>query len=322
VRIADNARPGLKPVFPNVPLNVGLAFLLSTIVAVGASLVIDSLDNTVRNAEQISRLVKADVIGGLPQVKRWKSGMPLTRLGDHREHANLPVHRRDEQMMRSYEEAVGTLRNTILLGSFDRRIKSLMVTSATPGEGKSTVAVYLALGHAQQKHKTLLIDCDLRRPSIDRKLGLETGTGLSDIVLRGTPWRSAVTGVAGHEHLYVLPTGAASRRAADLIGKALPHILEEAAVEYDLVIVDAPPALGFPEPIQMATSVDGVLVIALAAQTDRKALSLLVNTLKRLRANVTGVVLNEITRDVGDSYYYHGYYGKYSRYYDAGGEAA
>ena len=157
--------------------------------------------------------------------------------------------------------------------------------------------------------------------SCARKLSLKEGAGLSTVVLNGTPWRNAVQIVPDIPNLCVLTAGPTSRRAAELIGKVLPQILEEAAAEYDLVIVDAPPALGFPEPIQMATAVDGVVVIALAGQTDRKALASVVSTMKRLRANVVGVVLNEVTKDAGDSYYYHGYYGKYSRYYQLETEA-
>jgi Mrp family chromosome partitioning ATPase len=144
---------------------------------------------------------------------------------------------------------------------------------------------------------------------------MKTDLGLTAVLLNGLDWRAAVMDVPGQPDLHVLLTGTVSRRAADIVGSALPTILEEAATEYDLVIVDAPPALGFPEPLQMATAVDGVAVIALAGQTDRKALASVIATLKRLRANVVGVVLNEVTRDVGDSYYYHGYYGKYARYY-------
>ena len=120
----------------------------------------------------------------------------------------------------------------------------------------------------------MLIDCDLRRPSVDRKLNLKEGVGLSTVVLNGAPWRDAVQVMPDVPNLFVLTAGPTSRRAAELIGKVLPQILEEAVAEYDLVIVDAPPALGFPEPIQMATAVDGVVVIALAGQTDRKALAL------------------------------------------------
>jgi capsular exopolysaccharide synthesis family protein len=316
VRIADNARPSWKPVFPNIPLNLGLAILFSTIVAVGGAILRDTLDNTIRDSEQVSRIAKAEVIGGLPQVKSWKNRLALAAPeGKLPPGATALARHDDDRMLRSYEEAVRTLRNAILLGSFDRRIKSLMVTSATPGEGKSTMAVHLAVAHAQQEHKTLIVDCDLRRPSIDRKLGVTADTGLSAVILNGLPWRESVIAAPGVPNLFVLPTGATSRRAADLIGKALPQILEEAAPEFDLVVVDAPPALGFPEPLQLATAVDGVAVIALAGQTNRKALASVVNTLQRLRANVVGVVLNEITKDVGDSYYYHGYYGKYARYY-------
>jgi len=310
VRIADNARPGVKPVFPDIPLNLTMALVLSTLAAVGGAILSDKLDTTIRDTEQVTRIAKAEVIGGLPQVKRWKSRLIPGE-------GNLGVIARDgdDRLLRSFEEAIGTLRNTILLGSFDRRIKSLQVTSAVPGEGKSTVALYLALAHAQQKHKTLLIDCDLRRPSIDRKLGLKEGRGLSHVVLNELPWPEAVMPSSECEHFFVLPAGMSSRRAADLIGKALPRILEEAAAEYDLIVVDAPPTLGFPEPIELATAVDGVLVIALAGQTDRKALASVVSTLKRVRANVIGVALNEVTKNLGDGYYYHGYYSKYARYY-------
>lgn len=312
VRLADNARPGWKPVFPNIPLNVALALLFSILVSVGVALVGDTLDRTVRDTEQVVRLVKSEVLGGLPQVKQWKGRLApaagsgtsaLMRRGD------------DDRAMTSFEEAVRTLRNSILLSSFDRRIRSLMVTSATPGEGKSTVALHLALAHAQQKQKTLLIDCDLRRPSIHRKLGMKAELGLSAVLSSGLDWRAAVLSVEGTPELDVLLAGNASRRAADLIGERLSDMIEEALAEYDLVVIDAPPALGFPEPLQMATVVDGVALIALAGQTDRKALASVVSSLKRLRANVLGVVLNEVTRDVGDSYYYHGYYGKYARYY-------
>jgi capsular exopolysaccharide synthesis family protein len=223
-------------------------------------------------------------------------------------------------MVRGFEEAVRTLRNTILLGSFDRRINSLMITSATPGEGKSTVAMHLAMAHAQQEHKTLIIDCDLRRPSLERKLGMKAETGLSAVILNGVRWQDTVFSVPDNPNFFALLAGNSSRRSAELVGKVLPQILEEASAEYDLVVVDAPPALGFPEPLKMATSVDAVAVIALAGQTNRKALAAVVGTLQKLRSNVVGVVLNEITKDVGDSYYYHGYYGKYAGYYHAKSE--
>jgi len=84
--------------------------------------------------------------------------------------------------------------------------------------------------------------------------------------------------------------------------------------------VDAPPILGFPEPLQMAAAVDGVVMVAVAGETNRKAIELALSTLRRLRANVLGLVLNEITSDSSEGYYYHGYYGKYYKYYNSGKE--
>lgn len=322
VRLADNARPGLDPVFPNIPLNVGLALLCAVTLAVGSAVLSDTLDNTIRDTEQVARIVKAEVIGGLPQVKSWKSRPTLGGPGGAAHAPALLRHPDDDRLLAGYGEAVRTLRNSILLSSFDRQIKSLMVTSATPGEGKSTVCCHLAMAHAQQNHRTLLIDCDLRRPSVHRRLGLTSETGLSAVLLHGLAWRDCVVPAPGVPNLDVLPAGPTSRRASDLIGRALPLLLEEAAAHYDLVMVDSPPALGFPEPLQMATAVDGVALIALAGQTDRKALASVVSMLQRLRANVVGVALNEVTKDIGDSYYYHGYYGKYARYYSRKNETA
>jgi Mrp family chromosome partitioning ATPase len=131
----------------------------------------------------------------------------------------------------------------------------------------------------------------------------------------------------GLPFLEVLPAGPASHRAADVVGRGLVHVLAEAARDYDMVILDAPPLLGFAEPLQMATAVDGVVVVTRAGDTSRKAVATVVATLARLRANVIGLVLNEVHRQIGDGYYYYGYYRKYYRYRngygrDADGEGA
>jgi capsular exopolysaccharide synthesis family protein len=225
-----------------------------------------------------------------------------------------------DRTVTGFEEAVRTLRNSILLGSFDRRLKSLMITSATPSEGKTTTAVHLAIAHAQQKHKTLLIDCDLRRPGVHSKLGINPEAGLAAVLQNGMQWREKLVKVAELEDLDILPTGPTNRRAADLIGRRLPEILEEAASEYDLIVVDSPPILGFPEPLQMAAAVDGVVMVAKAGETNRKTVGSALSTLQRVRANVVGLVLNSVTSNMSDSYSYYGYYGKYYRYYKAAGD--
>jgi capsular exopolysaccharide synthesis family protein len=321
IRIADAALPGLNPVYPNTRMNLMLALLLSTLLAVGAAVMSDVLDNSIRDPEQARAMLGAEVMGSLPMVKPWRGKLMLANTDGAGESKALA--KAGDSAMRAstgYEEAVRTLRNSILLSTFDHPLKSLMVSSASPSEGKTTIAVHLAIAHAQQKHKTLLIDGDLRRPGVHTKLGLTATSGLATALMNGLCWQDKVIQPAGVPGLYVLPAGLSSRRCSELIGANLKQILAQAEAEYDLVIVDAPPILGFPEPLQMAAAVDGVVMVAVAGETNRKAIELALSTLRRLRANVLGLVLNEITSDSSEGYYYHGYYGKYYKYYNSGKE--
>jgi capsular exopolysaccharide synthesis family protein len=325
IRIADPARPGDRPVFPNVKLNALAAFLLSALLGIGAAIMGDVLDKSIRDPEQIASLFKTEVMGSLPQVKSWRHRLSqaLTNQAGTtaliRPDGSEPIDRK--LGVTGFEEAVRTLRNSILLGTFDRRLRSLMVTSAAPAEGKTTAAVHLAIAHAQQKHKTLLIDCDLRRPGVHGKLGIKSESGLAHVLQNGMQWRGKLVKLPELPDLDILLAGSSNRRAADLIGTNLPRLLEEAIPDYDLIIIDSPPILGFPEPLQMAAAVDGVVLVALAGQTNRNAVGSALTTLQRVRANVVGLVLNEVTKDMSDSYhYYYGYYGKYQRYYTAGTE--
>ncbi|HUQ93351.1 MAG TPA: polysaccharide biosynthesis tyrosine autokinase [Bryobacteraceae bacterium] len=311
IRIADPARPAGKPVFPNINLNIALALLFSTVLAFGTAALSDGLDNTIRDPEQVTRTLKTDVLGSLPVVKNWKG-----RLGPVAQHATATAQvalLEGNDHANNYAEAIRTLRNTILLSDFDRRLRSLLVTSASPGEGKSTIAAHLAATHAAQHHKTLLIDGDLRRPSVHKRFGISAATGLSSVLIGEMGWKEALIKPEGAPNLYVLPAGPPSRRAADLIGRGLMEILEEAGAEYDMIILDAPPLLGFAEPLQMATAVDGVVVVTRAGETNRRAVAAVLATLGRLRANVLGIVLNQVHQEMSDSYYYYGHYG--NKYY-------
>ena len=312
IRIADLARPGNKPVFPNIKLNALLALLFSMLLSVAVAIVADILNNAVRDPEQVTRTLSTEVIGSLPAVKEWQ-GRAITTGGPNTGLVAKELSR--DAGLSTFQEAIRTLRNSILLTDFDRRIRTLMVTSSGPAEGKSTTAAHLALAHAQQGRRTLLIDGDLRRPSIHRRFDVSSTPGLSNVLTSDIPWRKVLVRREGLLTLDILPAGPPCRRAADMVGGELTELLESAAAEYDLVILDSPPLLGFPEPLQMAVSVDGVLLVALAGRTNRNALSSAVNTLKRLRATIVGVVLNEVRADSSDNCYYYHYHPKYYRHY-------
>ncbi len=308
IRIADPARPPVKPVYPNTPMNVALAFLFASMLAVGTAVMTDVLDSTVRDPEQIHRSMGAEVVGVLPSVKPWKNSLGSVRTASA---STALVKGSSQHLVSGYEESIRALRNSILLTDFDRRVRSMLVTSASPAEGKSTAAAHLAVSHAEQGHKTLLIDGDMRRPSVHRRFDIPGTLGLSNVLIAEHPWRELLHSPADLPNLSVLPAGPPSRRASDLIGRGLSELLEEAAMVYDLVILDAPPLLGFAEPLEMASIVDGVLVVARAGSTNRKAIASVIGTLHRLRANILGVVLNQVHSETSEQYYYYDHYRDY-----------
>jgi capsular exopolysaccharide synthesis family protein len=308
IRLADPARPVDTPVFPNIKLSLLLACFFSTLVAFAVAIISDAADNTVRDPEEVVRALKTEVIASLPSVKSWRGRLGLVASAQT---GALVKPAESEVALSGYEEAVRALRNSILLSDVDRRIRSLLVTSASPAEGKSTTVAHLALAHAQQGHRTLLIDADLRRPSVHKKFALSSAKGLSTVLTAQQPWREFLLSPDGAPDLHILTAGPPSNRAPDLIGRGLEELLVEASNEYDLVILDAPPLLGFAEPLQMAAIVDGVIVVTRAGETERNSVASVLNTLRRVRANVLGIVLNEVHRGVSTSYYYHSHYSKY-----------
>jgi polysaccharide biosynthesis transport protein len=307
IRIADAARPALHPVSPNIRLNALLALLFSALVAVSAAVVGDLLDKTVKDPEQVARTLRTEVIGSLPLIRNVPGGRVLA----------LPAPYEggmaEERDPSGFRESVRTLRNSILLGNLEQRYRSLLVTSASPAEGKTTTAANLAAAHAEQGQRTLLIDGDLRRPSVHRSFKMPGVVGLANVLRGEFHWRSAVIPVASLPNLHVLVAGSPSRHSADLLGRSLMEMIDEAAADYDLVVVDAPPLLGFAEPLQMAKAVDGVLVVARAGRTTRKAVAAVLATLNRVRAKTVGLVLNEVHRELSASYDYYDYYRSYYR---------
>jgi capsular exopolysaccharide synthesis family protein len=317
VRLADGALPGDAPVLPNIPMNVLLAFFFSGFLAVGGAVLADTLDNTISDPEQVTRELRTNMIGSLPMVRDWKfrfGPVATAEAGELVKVEEDPV----SHSTKLLEESVRVLHSSILLSDLDRRIRSVLVTSASPRDGKSTTSVLLATTHAQQGKKTLLIDGDMRRPSVDRFFGTDNLMGLSNVVLGEMAWRDAVIPMERVPNLDLLTSGPPSHRALEMSGAGLERVLEEAVREYSLIIIDSAPFMNFAEPLEMSTMVDGVVVVSVAGETNRKALASVLNRLQRLRANVIGLVLNKVTKEMSETYGYYGY-GKYaSNYYYVG----
>lgn len=314
IRIADFARPSPTPVYPNKRRNIELALVFSLLLAVGTAILLDSLDNTLRDPKEAGLFLGADVIATMPadrdaaQLPRpvKPSAAPFVIPTSFESGRQKDYYR----TVSSFDEAIRTLRNTILLSDVEGMLHSIVLTSAVPGEGKTTLAAHLGVAIADRGKKTLLVDGDLRRPSLSSKFGLTPREGLSNVLNGELRWQDVVLPIPDKPNLGLLPAGLGSHRASDLIGPRVATLLDEFAKEYDLVIMDAPPLLGFAECLQMASAADGVLVTTIAGKTKRGAVAEVVGALRRVHANIIGVVLNQVSRSTFDDGY--SYYGHYS----------
>ena len=321
IRIADFARPSVSPVYPNIRHNLFMAFLISTLLALGAAVLWDRLDTTLRDPKEASRFLQTDVIATMPNDK-VAAHLPRPKLTAASPQV-VPTNGAKEKRKRnsyaaasSFDEAIRTLRNTILLSDLEGRLHSIVLTSATPGEGKTTLAAHLALAHAARGKKTLLVDGDLRRPSLHAKFALTPNQGLANVLTSELPWQDAVIPIDEEVNLSLLPAGVGSHRAADLIGPRLASLLDEFDKQYDMVILDSPPLLGFAECLQMASAADGVLIVSRAAETKRRAVAEVLAALHRVHTNIIGVVLNGVSHNTSAYGYSHYGYNHYNDYRD------
>jgi succinoglycan biosynthesis transport protein ExoP len=313
IRLADVARPALYPSFPKTRLNALLALMGSAIIGLSIIFLIDALDTTVLDREHLQRELRVPLLPSLPVGKFPIGALPMQELPGDPGFQEISSKEALAAPNAAFNEAIRTLRSSILLsGGLEHHLKSILVTSASPGEGKSTIALYLAAAHSQQQRRTLLIDGDMRRPVV--KLGISNDRGLSDVVNGTMHWKEAVQTPYAYPDLDILAAGPSSRRVADRIGIVLRSILDEAEREYDLVVIDSPPLLGFAEPLEIAALADSVIIVARAGRTNRSAVASVVEQLKRVRANIIGVVLNGVRADMSSQYYYYSprYYSHYT----------
>ncbi len=313
IRIADEARPESSPVFPKKSIFVFLGFFVSLIVSMAVVLVRDMMDKSVRDPEHARRTLNIEVLGVLPDVHQLKPAgrQLLLESGDGAAagHKQPPIDWSRSQG--AYTEAIRTMRSLVLLERSRVPLRSLLVTSALAGEGKSTCTAHLAIAHALQGRRTLLIDADLRRPSQHNHFALANGNGLAEVILEGRSLGDVRQQIQGVENLHVVTAGHLFQKASHLVGTKMSSLLNEAAQDYDLVVIDAPPMLGLAEPIQIACAADGVILIAQAGETNQEAVAAALGTLNRLDVKVLGLVLNKVRREMSSTYQHYGVYGRY-----------
>jgi capsular exopolysaccharide synthesis family protein len=207
-------------------------------------------------------------------------------------------------------EAYRSLRTELLLRCApDRACRTVMVTSTNPKEGKTTVATNLAITMAQAGYRVLLIDADLRKPSVHEIFRLENDHGLSTLLSEAGEARVYIKKTDEVENLHVLPGGPAPPNPAELLGsRKMRTLMAEASERYDMVVVDASPVLGVADANILGTMVDAVILVIQASKAKRTHVLRARNQLQGVNAHLVGAVLNNVRGSRGDYYYYRRYY--------------
>ncbi len=312
VAVIDAARvPGgvFRPVLTK---NLAIASMLGLMFGVGLALLLEFLDRTVRHADDVERLVELPVMGLVPLASGHHGGGAPPHLPVSQNALSHCSARRPDSPV---SEAFRSLRTSLMFSTPEGMPRTVLVTSTTQGEGKSTTTANLATVIAQNGARVLLIDADLRRPVLHRDFALPRAPGLTNAIARFEPGsgldRSLIreTEVEG---LSVLAAGPATPKPTELLSSnRLARVIAECRELFDHVIIDAPPILGLADAVALSRMVEGVIVVVAAGQTGKENFRGAVRRLQQVQAPLLGVVLNRVDLNSPDYAYcssdYYGY---------------
>lgn len=318
IREVDIARTPAAPAEPDIPRNLGFAFVLGLTSGIGLAFVLEGIDNTVRTPEQAQAISGLPSLGMIPMGSKSNaeaSSKPGLLVASSKEVVELITQSRPQSQM---AESYRALRTSLLLTSLGAPPKIILITSALPREGKTTTSVNTAIVLAQKGTRVLLVDADLRRPSIHRTLGMGPRVGLSNVLTGGATLQQATVRSSLLPNLYILPAGTPPPNPAELMASAqMFEMLMELREQYDHVVIDTPPTLSVTDAVVLSTRADAVVLVIRSSQTTKPALRRAREILAQVNARVSGVLLNAVNLDSPDYYYYYEYQGKYGqRYYD------
>jgi len=311
--VLEPATQPLGPSRPNRPLIILLAFVLGAVVGVGTVLVVEQHDESIKDAQEVENVLGLPVLGAVPRVPDLVR--PSRRRGTGEAVAGTTNPQAGLLHRLKVESPLGLEFRRVYLKLAKTRgralPRTLLVTSATRGEGKTTTTACLAITLARElRERVLLVDFDLRSPALHRALGLPSSTwGLAQM-LRDRNFDERHVRTTALAQLDFLPAGRSETPAGELMDTAACEwFFQEASSRYSLVVVDAPPNLAVPDPLILGRVVEGVLYVIKAGSTIRKAAEYGVRVQREARDNVLGILLNDAGEILPSYYGYraHGY---------------
>jgi polysaccharide biosynthesis transport protein len=299
IRVIDEAEVPRGPFSPNIPRDLMMALATSLLVSVGLAFFFEQIDNRIRTPQEMKAYLPVPFLGMVPATPKNGPANPLIN-------GEVPA---------NFAEAIKTIRTNLLFSSAEDGLRTLVVTSAGPGEGKSIVAANIGLAMAQAGQRVLLIDGDMRRPRVHEIFGVDQEPGLSNVLTGNAKMADSLrkTAVAG---LWTMASGHIPPNPAELLGsRRYIDFLAQLNEHFDWVIVDSPPILAVTDSAIAGRHASGVVYVVASDKTSRQAAQEAMSQLEAAGVHIIGSVLNRVDL-VKHPYYYAAYYRKeYAKYY-------
>lgn len=309
IRIVEKAETPRAPVSPRRTRNYQLAVLIGLALGIGLTVFFEHMDNTLKTPEDVKEHLGLPFLGMVPDVG-VKTANAASRPS--------PLILKNPQS--AVAEAYRVLRTNLIFSSAETSGRALVITSANPGEGKTTTVANLASSLALNGARVLAVDADLRRPTMHQHFGIPKTPGLSDLIV-GKCQASEAIQTTRFKGLQVLPCGYVPPNPAELLGSAaMKQVVDALRSHYDWVLIDTPPILAMADTPVLCPLVEGVILVIGAEVSGRPAIQRAVDQITSVGGKVLGVVLNKVDLE-RNSYYYGQYYGEYYRSYYAEGAA-
>lgn len=305
IHIVDDALIPTIPARPKKILNLTVGLLVGLILGVTLALVEDGFDTSIKNAEDVEKLVPAPALAVVPADLSPKHSPLRSARNGHKQRRDkavaLAVSQRPHSVL---AESFRSLRTSILTFGDPFPPKVLLVTSTQPGEGKTSAAINLALALAQRGGRVLLIDADLRKPEISSTLGLNGTKGLSKVLARACRLGEAIERPSISPNLWTLPAGKIPQNPAEMLSaRNMEQMLQELRRHFNHLVIDSPPVLLVTDATVLSRFADGVLLVVESGVTPRDAILRAYNTLEAAGARILGTVVNKM------DFTHDGYYG-------------
>jgi succinoglycan biosynthesis transport protein ExoP len=312
IRVADYANTPEHAIGPQRMRGVGIAFAFSMVFGVGLALLRELSNNTVRTPADVTRKIRLPTIAVVPKVKGWRkrgllSGSRLFSQLNNRNGNRRPLLMNGDTEA-PWAEVYRKLRTIVMLSRPGKTPKTILVTSSVPAEGKTTTAVNIATVLAQTGANVLIIDADMRQPTLHRIFDLNNERGLSTLLADKLTVTETLSLIHQDEvtGLHVLPAGPVPLQPAELLAsQQMRRLLEITAASFTHIVIDSTPIISFTDSVLISNLVDGVILVVRGGKSPHEIVQHSRRELLEVGANIFGVVLNNVDVTPQDSYYYY-----------------